>query len=271
MSQSLKTKSAGAKGPDALPEHIAIIMDGNGRWAKERGQLRWEGHSAGAKSVRATVESAAEMGIKYLTLYAFSVNNWNRPKLEVQALMRLLTHFARKEQAELIRQNIRVQVVGHLDQLPKGPRTAVEQLMAATAHCQGMTLSLALSYGGQQDVLEAAQRLVAQAQAGTLRAEDVTAATLRAELSTRHLPDVDLLIRTGGESRISDFLLYECAYAELYFCDVMWPEFRRPHLEAAIDRFRGVERRFGLTSQQIEEAPEESSPRASALPEASGI
>ncbi len=207
------------------------------------------------------------MGIEYLTLYAFSVNNWNRPKLEVQALMRLLTHFARKEQAELIRQNIRVEVVGHLNELPKGPRSAVEQLMTATAHCTGMTLSLALSYGGQQDLLEAAQRMVQLAQEGSLRAEDVTQDTLRSCLSTRHLPDVDLLIRTGGESRISDFLLYECAYAELCFMDVMWPEFRRQHLEQAIDRFRGVERRFGLTSQQVESPCAEES----RLPEAAGI
>lgn len=228
-------------------------MDGNGRWAGERGQARWEGHSAGAKSVRLTVETAAELGIEYLTLYAFSVNNWRRPRLEVEALMRLLTHFAKKEQAELIRQNVSVKVVGHLHDLPKGPRGAVENLIDATSHCTGMTLSLALSYGGRGDVLEAAQRLVARAQAGELSAASVTLDTLRAEMSTAFLPDVDLLIRTGGQSRISDFLLLECAYAELCFVDVMWPEFRSEHLQQAIDQFRGIERRFGLTSQQVSE------------------
>ena len=229
-------------------------MDGNGRWAREQGRVRWEGHSAGAKSVRIAVENAVELGLEYLTLYAFSVNNWQRPKLEVEALMRLLTHFAKKEQAELIRQNVRVRVVGHLRDLPKGPRLAVEQLLTATAHCTGLTLSLALSYGGRDDVLEAAQRLAARAQAHEIDARDITLEALRSEMSTGFLPDVDLLIRTGGQSRISDFLLLECAYAELFFVDVMWPEFRGEHLQAAIEQFRGIERRFGLTSQQVEDS-----------------
>lgn len=228
-------------------------MDGNGRWAREHGQLRWEGHSAGAKSVRATVEAAVELGIEYLTLYAFSVNNWQRPRLEVEALMRLLTHFAKKEQAELIRQGVRVRVVGHLNDLPKGPRQAVEYLVQATAHCSKMTLSLALSYGGRGDVLEAAQRLAARAQSGQLDAQNITLETLRAEMTTSFLPDVDLLIRTGGQSRISDFLLLECAYAELCFVDVMWPEFRAEHLRRSVEEFSGIERRFGLTSQQLED------------------
>lgn len=227
-------------------------MDGNGRWAKDRGQLRWEGHSAGAKSVRTTVEAAAELGIEYLTLYAFSVNNWQRPRLEIEALMRLLTHFAKKEQAELIRQNIRVRVIGRLDELPRSPRLAMEQLLEATRSCTGMTLSLALSYGGRRDMLEATRRVVALCQQGKLCPEEIDDRTLRACMSTADLPDVDLLIRTGGESRISDFLLVECAYAELCFLDVMWPDFRRMHLESAIDRFRGAERRFGLTSGQVE-------------------
>ena len=183
-----------------FPRHIAIIMDGNGRWARNRGQVRWEGHSAGAKSVRLAVESAVELGIEYLTLYAFSVNNWRRPRLEIEALMRLLTHFAKKEQAELIRQNVRVRVVGHLRDLPKGPRQAVEHLMHATAHCTGLTLSLALSYGGRGDVVEAARRLAARAQAGQIDASEITEQALRQEMSTGFLPDVDLLIRTGGQS-----------------------------------------------------------------------
>ncbi len=228
-------------------------MDGNGRWARTRGQVRWEGHSAGAKSVRLAVESAVELGLQYLTLYAFSVNNWQRPRLEVEALMRLLTHFAKKEQAELIRQNVRVKVVGHLRDLPRGPRNAVEHLMKATAHCTGLTLSLALSYGGRDDVVQAVQRISERARAGELDPSEITGDLLRAEMSTSFLPDVDLLIRTGGQSRVSDFLLLECAYAELHFVDVMWPEFRRQHLLDAVDQFRGIERRFGLTSQQLAE------------------
>lgn len=194
------------------------------------------------------------MGIEYLTLYAFSVNNWQRPRLEVEALMHLLTRFAKTEQAELIRQNIRVRVVGHLDALPKGPRAAMSQLIDATAHLTGTTLSLALSYGGRQDLAEAARTLAQRVSRGEITPVDVTVDSLRAALSTQHLPNVDLLIRTGGESRISDFLLFEAAYAELAFMDLMWPEFREEHFRTAIDDYRGVERRFGLTSQQVEES-----------------
>jgi undecaprenyl diphosphate synthase len=234
-----------------LPRHVAIIMDGNGRWAKNRGQVRWDGHSAGAKSVRVTVEAAAKMGIEYLTLYAFSVNNWNRPRLEVEALMRLLTHFAKKEQAELIRQNIRVEVVGHFEELPARPRQAVKHLMDATSHCTGMTLSLALSYGARRDVIEAVRRLAVSYQEGRISLSDIDDDALRVSMSTSRLPDVDLLIRTGGQSRVSDFLLLECAYAELCFLDVMWPDFREEHLQQAVEHFQGVERRFGLTGAQV--------------------
>ncbi len=228
-------------------------MDGNGRWARRRGCVRWEGHSAGADAVRSTLEAAASMEIEFLTLYAFSVNNWQRPRLEVEALMHLLTRFAKSEQSELIRQNIRVRVVGHLDALPKGPRAAMEQLIDATAHLTGTTLSLALSYGGRQDLAEAARRLAERVSRGEMSAQEITVNSLREALSTQHLPNVDLLIRTGGESRISDFLLFEAAYAELAFLDLMWPEFRQEHFRRAIDDYRGVERRFGLTSQQVDE------------------
>jgi undecaprenyl diphosphate synthase len=230
---------------------VGIIMDGNGRWAEDRGQPRYEGHRAGARAVRRTVESAGRLGIEYLTLYAFSVNNWSRPRLEVEALMRLLTRFARKEQAELIRQDVRVRVVGSLEDLPRGPRAAMEQLMAATAGCRGLTLSLALSYGGRRDLVLAARRLAERAREGSLDPACVDEASLRAALSTGALPDVDLLIRTGGESRISDFLLFEAAYAELCFLPVMWPEFDERHLTLALERYRGTERRFGLTSEQV--------------------
>jgi undecaprenyl diphosphate synthase len=235
-----------------IPRHVAIIMDGNGRWAKSRGQLRWDGHSAGADSVRETVEAARRLGVEYLTLYAFSVNNWNRPRLEVEALMRLLSHFAKREQAELVRQDIKVEVAGSLEAFPSGTRRAVEGLMAATAHGRSMTLTLALSYGARTDLVGALQKVAAEVAAGTLAAEDVTEAALRGRMTTSHLPDVDLLIRTGGETRISDFLLFESAYAELCFMPVMWPEFREKHLAQAIEQFNGKERRFGLTSEQVE-------------------
>lgn len=253
VSKAISSSPARASSPARpLPRHVAVIMDGNGRWARGRGLIRWDGHSAGADAVRTTLESAAEMRIEYLTLYAFSVNNWSRPRLEVEALMRLLTRFARKEQAELIRQNIRVKVVGQPERLPKTPRRALEHLIEATAHCTGTTLSLALSYGGRQDIVEGAQKLVALAKAGKLEPGDVTEDLLKNHMSTSHLPHVDLLIRTGGESRISDFLLYEAAYAELCFVDVMWPDFRAVHFERAIDDYRGIERRYGLTSEQVE-------------------
>lgn len=226
-------------------------MDGNGRWAKSRGQVRWEGHSAGAKSVRATVEAAVQQGVKYLTLYAFSVNNWSRPRLEVQALMRLLTHFAKKEQAELIAQGVRVQLIGQTEQLPPAPRKALDQLIQATSDCNKMTLTLALSYGSRQDLLLATQQLAQKVKDGILQPESIGEEDLRDCMTTRELPDVDLLIRTGGESRISDFLLVECAYAELHFTDVMWPEFRSAHLEQALSRYGQVERRFGLTGDQL--------------------
>jgi len=235
-----------------LPRHVAIIMDGNGRWATARGQVRWEGHSAGARSVRHTVEAARTFGVEYLTLYAFSVNNWNRPRIEVDALMRLLSHFAQREQAELIRQGIRVRVVGRLEDLPSSVRRSLEGLVAATAHGQGMTLSLALSYGARTDLVSAMKSLAEDAKNGRIDPRDITEEALRARMSSNYLPDVDLLIRTGGESRISDFLLFEAAYAELCFLDVMWPEFDESHLEAAIQRYMGVERRFGLTSEQVE-------------------
>ncbi len=202
--------------------------------------------------MRRTVEAAARLGIEYLTLYAFSVNNWNRPSLEVEALMRLLTRFARKEQADLVRQGIRVEVIGSLDDLPKGPREALGHLMEATRNGSRMTLSLALSYGGRRDLARAARVLAERAARGEIDPKDITEDSLRAAMSTVHLPDVDLLIRTGGETRISDFLLFEAAYAELCFLPVMWPDFDESHLMLALDRYRGVERRFGLTGEQVE-------------------
>jgi undecaprenyl diphosphate synthase len=234
-----------------LPRHVAIIMDGNGRWAKARGLPRHHGHFEGVRAVRETVETAARSGVQYLTLYAFSCANWARPAIEVRALMRLMIQFADSEQAELRQLGIRCGVIGCLDDLPAATRTAVQRLVHATRDGDRMALTLALSYGGRQDVVRAARSLVARAQAGQLRAEDVDEALLRREMYTRSLPDVDLLIRTGGESRISDFLLLESAYAELAFFPLRWPDFRAQHLRQALDLYANRERRFGRTGDQL--------------------
>lgn len=235
-----------------LPRHVAIIMDGNGRWAKARGLERVEGHSEGARAVRETVESCAKLGIEYLTLYAFSVANWARPPREVRALMSLLVYFANKEKEELRKNNVRVRVVGNLDDLPLLTRHAVEQLMVYTADCQGMTLSLALSYGGRRDIVDAARALAAKARAGLILPEDIDEAAFQREMSTDSLPNVDLLVRTGGETRVSDFLLFESAYAEFVFLPIMWPDFNADALALALDAYAGKERRFGLTSEQVQ-------------------
>jgi undecaprenyl diphosphate synthase len=233
------------------PRHVAIIMDGNGRWAKRRGMLRFEGHSKGARAVRATVETAASLGVEYLTLYAFSVANWQRPRIEVEALMRLLTRFAKQERDELRQRGIRVKVIGHLEDLPTTTRRAVQDLMDYTAGGDGMTLTLALSYGGRQDLAEAARALAVRVRAGLMLPEEIDERALRAQMTTHGMPDVDLLIRTGGESRVSDFLLFECAYAEFVFLPIMWPEFTGDSLIQAFQMYAGKERRFGLTSEQV--------------------
>jgi undecaprenyl diphosphate synthase len=238
-------------GHGSLPRHVAIIMDGNGRWAQARGKQRIIGHSEGAKAVRHAVETASRIGIEYLTLYAFSANNWARPTREVEALMNLMVDFARNERAELRQNGIRVGVIGETSRLPPHTQGAIKDLVRATADGTRMTLTLALSYGARQDVIFAARAIAEQVKRGELDPLGIDEATLRRAMSTRELPDVDLLIRTGGESRISDFLLLEAAYAELLFLPIMWPDFRPDTLHAAIDRFVGRERRFGLTSEQL--------------------
>jgi undecaprenyl diphosphate synthase len=239
-----------AKG--TLPRHVAIIMDGNGRWAKARGLPRHHGHLEGVRAVREAVETATRCGIEYLTLYAFSCANWSRPALEVRALMRLMIQFADSEQAELRQLGIRCGVIGCLDDLPAATRTAVQRLVHATRDGDRMTLTLALSYGRRQDIVQAARSLAARAQAGELRAEEVDEAALRRAMYTHSLPDVDLLIRTGGESRLSDFLLLESAYAELVFYPLRWPDFRAQQLREALDLYANRERRFGLTGDQVQ-------------------
>lgn len=226
-------------------------MDGNGRWAEEHGLERVKGHCEGARAVRDTVETAARMGIPYLTLYAFSVANWSRPRSEVDTLMRLLVDFAKRERMDLRQNGIRVRVAGHVEELPAVTRLAVRELINSTRHGDRLTLTLALSYGGRRDLIDAARALAERVRKGELEPSAIDEAAFHAEMTTRELPDVDLLIRTGGETRISDFLLYEAAYAELAFLPLMWPEFRPEHLVRAVDDYMGKERRFGLTSAQV--------------------
>jgi undecaprenyl diphosphate synthase len=198
------------------------------------------------------VETAARVGIQYLTLYAFSVANWARPRVEVEALMRLLVQFAAQERAELRQNGIRVNVIGSLEDLPTVTRRAVEDLIAYTAHGDGMTLSLALSYGGRRDIVEAARTLAVRARAGLVLPEEIDERYFHSHMTTSNLPEVDLLIRTGGETRVSDFLLFEAAYAELVFLPIMWPDFKPDTLHAALDVYSRKERRFGKTPEQIQ-------------------
>ena len=233
------------------PRHVAIIMDGNGRWAKARGLERVDGHAEGARAVRDAVETAARVGIEYLTLYAFSVANWARPSLEVEALMRLLVDFCKRERAELRQLGIRANVIGNLEDLPTFARHAVEDLIRYTSDGDKMTLTLALSYGGRRDIVEAARSLAIRARAGLVLPEEIDEDFFHREMTTSALPEVDLLIRTGGEIRVSDFLLFESAYAELVFLNIMWPDFRPATLLEAMELFAQKERRFGRTSEQL--------------------
>lgn len=236
--------------PSNLPHHIAIILDGNGRWAAERGLPRTKGHERGANAVRIAVRSCRERGIKCLTLYAFSVNNWSRPKEEIDALMRICTEFAEGEREELIRRGIKAEIIGELDDVPTPTRRAMERLIADTAHCTDMTLALALNYGGRRDMVNAMRALAVRARAGLVIPEEITENSLRDFLTTSPLPDPDLVIRTGGERRLSDFLLFECAYAELFFTETFWPEFSEATLDEAIAAFGRRQRRFGRVAAQ---------------------
>jgi undecaprenyl diphosphate synthase len=238
---------------DSVPEHVAIIMDGNGRWAQNRGLHRSEGHAEGARAVRETVRASREAGVRYLTLYAFSVANWARPRPEVAALMRLLADFAEKEREELREKGIRLDVIGDLEELPTFARRAVEEAKAYTADCTDMTLSLALSYGGRRDIVDAARSIAVRARAGLILPEDIDEDFFHKQMTTHSLPDVDLLIRTGGESRVSDFLLFDAAYAEIVFLPIMWPEFTSGTIREALEIYAARERRFGLTTDQIKQ------------------
>ena len=234
-----------------LPDHVAIIMDGNGRWAAARGGGRADGHREGAEAVRRVVRSAREIGIRTLTLYAFSAQNWERPAAEVAELMRLLLRFVLQERAELNARGIRLTTIGDADRLPAFVRGPLAALTATTRANRGMTLCLALSYGGRESIVRAVQRLARAAADGRLQPEAIGEAHVARALDTRALPPPDLVIRTSGEQRLSNFLLWECAYAELYFTDVMWPDFGREHLEAALAAYAERDRRFGRVAESV--------------------
>lgn len=236
-----------------IPSHIAIIMDGNGRWAKKRGLDRSYGHQEGVVAVRRLVESATRIGVNFLTIYAFSTENWNRPNAEVDALMELMVHAIVKETPDLIKNGVRLHAIGDYERLPTKTKSALDKSIEETANGENITLILALSYSSKWEITNALKEMIHDVQAKQLTSDELSEETFSNYLSTRGIPDPDLLIRTGGEQRISNFLLWQLAYAELYFTDVYWPDFNEEHLFKAISDFQCRERRFGKTSEQIEE------------------
>ena len=230
---------------DRVPEHVAIIMDGNGRWAQKRGLPRIMGHREGMKSIREVVRVANELGIKSLTLYAFSTENWTRPEEEVSFLMKLPAQFLESDLKELDAQNVKVEVAGEVSRLPHFTRDAVEQAKLDTQHNTGLRLIFALNYGGRDELVQVMQKLAVQVQEGSLAPDAITPETIERELMTGSVTDVDFVIRTSGEQRLSNFLLWQAAYAEFYFTDVLWPEFRRDAFLAAIEEYNQRTRRFG--------------------------
>lgn len=235
----------------ALPNHVAIIMDGNGRWAKQKGNLRIFGHRQALKAVREVIEAGVELNLGYVTLFTFSTENWKRPKAEVLALMELLVNTIRKETPTLLKNNIRLRAIGNIEDLPKRPYRELMKSMELTRENTGLTLTLALSYGGRADILQAVNKLADKAKSGELDPGNITEKDLRAQMSTHYLPDPELMIRTSGEFRISNFLLWEVAYAEIYIAEKFWPDFSREDLYAAILDYQRRERRFGMISEQL--------------------
>jgi undecaprenyl diphosphate synthase len=236
-----------------LPRHVAIIMDGNGRWAAARGYPRVRGHEAGAESVNEIVRDCRERGIKALTLYSFSTENWKRPTAEVGALMGLLERYLSTERKELLDNGIRLQAIGQIDRLPGHVRMPLQLLVKESAQNDAMTLTLALSYGGRTEIVDAVKAIAKKVRRREIVPEEIDEMTVAAHLYTAGLPDPDLLIRTSGELRISNFLLWQLAYTEIYVTDVLWPDFRKPQLQAALDAYAQRERRFGLTGAQTKE------------------
>ncbi|MBY0480670.1 MAG: isoprenyl transferase [Chitinophagaceae bacterium] len=238
---------------ERLPKHIAIIMDGNGRWAEEKGQERLYGHFHGVESVRIIVEGCAELGIQYLTLYAFSTENWDRPKQEVEGLMSLFVETIRKEVPTLNKNNIRLHVIGDLSLLPKDAHAELDEALELTSHNTGLNVILALSYSSRWELVNAVKQIGLDVEAGKIKAESINQEVLENYLATSDFPDPELMIRTSGEYRISNFLLYQLAYAELYFTNTRWPDFRKENLVEAIVDFQARNRRFGKTDKQIQE------------------
>ena len=236
---------------DNLPRHLAIIMDGNGRWAKQQGLLRAFGHEKGTKSVRITVETCAKLGIENLTLYAFSTENWNRPKLEVDTLMKLLVNSLKKELATLEKNNIRLNCIGNIELLPTKAKNELLSVIEKTKNNTRMTLTLALSYGSREELLNVVKIISEKVKNNIISIDTLDESIINEHLYTRNLPDVDLVIRTSGEHRISNFLLWQIAYAEFYFTEVLWPDFKEDDLYTAIISYQKRERRFGKTSEQI--------------------
>ena len=236
---------------DRLPKHLAVIMDGNGRWAKEKGKLRVFGHQNGVLAVRDTVEGAVQLGIKYLTLYAFSTENWNRPKLEVMALMELLVSTISKETKTLMENGVRLKAIGNLSSLPERCFRQLEEAIEKTSGNTNCTLTLALSYSSRWEITEAAKTIANKVKTGELNTDDITEELFSAHLNTGGMPDPELMIRTSGEHRISNYMLWQIAYSELYFTSKLWPDFRREDLFEAVIDFQKRERRFGMISEQL--------------------
>jgi undecaprenyl diphosphate synthase len=237
---------------DNLPNHIAIIMDGNGRWAEMKGKPRVFGHKNGVTSVKDVIEGCREIGVNYLTLYAFSTENWNRPKLEVRTLMALLVSSLRKELNTLVKNNIKLNTIGNIENLPEKAQVELAEVVEKTKNNTSLTLTLALSYGSREEIVNVIRNISKKVVNNQLSVEDINENIINNHLYTFSLPDVDLLIRTSGEKRISNFLLWQIAYAELYFTNTLWPDFRKENLFNAIVDYQQRERRFGKTSQQIE-------------------
>lgn len=232
-----------------IPQHVAIIMDGNGRWAKQRGHERSYGHQVGAETVHIIAEEAARLGVKYLTLYTFSTENWNRPSDEIAALMGLL--FDSIEEETFMKNNISFRIIGDINKLPDNVQQRLNTCVEHTSHNTGMSLVLALSYSSRWEITEAARHIAELVRKGELASEEISSELIAAHLTTSFMPDPDLLIRTGGEVRLSNYLLWQCAYSELYFCETFWPDFREEELRKAICDYQKRERRFGKTSEQI--------------------
>jgi len=247
MSEDLKVKIDKTK----IPRHVAVIMDGNGRWAKQKGMPRIFGHREGVKSVKEITEAAAEIGIEYITLYAFSTENWSRPAFEVNALMTLLVDTIRKEIADLNKNNIRLNAIGDIEQLPSKSKKALRQAIEDTQSNDKMVLNLALNYSSKWEILEAVKRIASRVKDNELSIDKIDESLLSQHLTTKGIPDPELLIRTSGEKRISNYLLWQLAYTELMFLDIYWPDFKKKHLYECILDYQGRERRFGKISEQL--------------------